>query len=85
MSVYKGCDTTIRIGDGPELEWKMVSDDRLSPLCGFDEATPFLVPEGYNIELLRPPSRLLPSRLPSLLPADSLPEPDPENFWSSKP
>lgn len=87
MSVVKGKDTKIRIGDGQEIEWKTVGDDSLSPLCGFDEATPFLVPEGYDVELLRPPSRLLPSRLPVLgwNPADDLPEPDQENFWGSKP
>lgn len=38
MSVVKGKDTKIRIGDGQEIEWKTVGDDSLSPLCGFDEA-----------------------------------------------
>ncbi len=43
MGIIKGRDTTIRIGDGPEM--KLVEG--------------FLVPEGFPAELLRPPSLFL--------------------------
>ncbi len=79
MTVYKGKDTKIRIGDGPPLEWKTIGDPELSRSC--EPIGGFLVPEDYPVELLRANS-VLGFRCPP--PADFLPEPDPENFWSSK-